>query len=132
MDLIGLNFQLSDEIAPGIPAGLRDAEHNGQEAEDRSSPGAVGHQWESTDGLRIFAMHIRFAARHVRVGVAAIQPALRTASSAGALRLYRSESLQARSDRLRSALRQWNDSHTLPPANDLGISAIPLVPASTR
>ncbi len=130
MDLIGMNFQLSDEIAQGYQRA-----YAMQNTTDKKQRAAVARELSDINGINGRIEDVRDAYSLLRD---MFEAAWLRSNRPYALRPvlehydYTVGILQARSDRFRSALRQWNDSHTLPPANDLGISAIPLVPASTR
>jgi hexosaminidase len=123
MDLIGLEYRLADEIAQGYQRAY--ALENSTDKKDRAS---VGRELSDINGIngRIEDIRDTFSL-------------LRDMYEAAWLRSNRPYALRpvlehydytvgiwlGRSDRVRSALRQWNDTHTLPPATDLGIPAPP-------
>lgn len=119
MDLIGLNFQLSDEIVEGYQRA-----YAMQGTTDKKQRAAVARELSDINGINGRIEDIRDT-----------YSLLRDMYEAAWLRSNRGYALrpvlehydytvgvwQARSDRLRSALRQWNDTHTLPAAADLGL-----------
>ena len=123
MDLIGLEYQLADEIAQGYQRAY--ALQNSTDKKDRAS---VSRELSDINGIngRIEDIRDTFSL-------------LRDMYEAAWLRSNRPYALRpvlehydytvgiwlGRSDRVRSALRQWTDTHTLPPASDLGIPAPP-------
>jgi len=123
MDLIGLNFQLADEIAESYQRAYAE-----QTATDKKQRAAVARELSDINGIngRIEDIRDNYSL-------------LRDMFEAAWLRSNRPYALRqvlehydytiglwlARSDRFRSALRQWNDTHTLPPAADLGIPGPP-------
>jgi hypothetical protein len=131
MDLIGLNFQLADEIVEGYQRA-----YAAQGSTDKKVRAGVGRELSDINGVngRIEDMRDRysllrdmFAAEWLRSNRPyALRPVLEHYD-------YTVGLLLARSDRFRSALRQWNDSHTLPAAADLGIpSALATAPVGTK
>ena len=119
MDLIGLNFQLSDEIVQGYQRA-----YSAQSSTDKKQRAAVGRELSDINGVngRIEDLRDTYSLLRDMYEAAwlasnrpyALRPVLEHYD-------YTIGQLQARSDRFRSALRQWNDTHTLPPAADLGI-----------
>jgi hypothetical protein len=119
MDLIGLDFQLSDEIVQGYQRALEM-----QTTTDKKQRAAVARELSDINGIngRIEDIRDTYALLRDMYEAAwlrsnrpyALRPVLEHYDYTVAI-------WQARSDRLRSALRQWNDSHTLPPAADLGL-----------
>jgi aminoglycoside phosphotransferase (APT) family kinase protein len=123
MDLIGLEYQLADEIAQGYQRA-----YNLQNSTDKKEHAQVSRELSDINGIngRIEDIRDTFSL-------------LRDMYEAAWLRSNRPYALRpvlehydytvgiwlGRSDRVRSALRQWNDTHTLPPAADLGIPAPP-------
>lgn len=119
IDLVGLNFQLADEIIQGYQRA-----YAAQNSTDKKQRAAVGRELSDINGVNGRIADIRDA-----------YSLLRDMYEAAWLRSNRPYALRpvlehydytvglwlARSDRFRSALRQWSDSHTLPPANDVGI-----------
>ncbi|HWZ52631.1 MAG TPA: beta-N-acetylhexosaminidase [Granulicella sp.] len=128
MDFIGLEYQLADEIAEGYQRA-----YTLQNATDRKQRDAVSREISDINGIngRIEDIRDTFSL-------------LRDMYEAAWLRSNRPYALRpvlehydytigiwlGRSDRLRSAQRQWNDTHTLPPAADLGLP-LPPTPAAT-
>jgi hexosaminidase len=123
MDLIGLEYQLADEIAQGYQRA-----YNLQNSTDKKDHAQVSRELSDINGIngRIEDIRDTFSL-------------LRDMYEAAWLRSNRPYALRpvlehydytvgiwlGRSDRVRSALRQWNDTHTLPPAADLGIPVPP-------
>ena len=123
MDLIGLEYQLADEIAQGYQRA-----YNLQNSTDKKEHAQVSRELSDINGIngRIEDIRDTFSL-------------LRDMYEAAWLRSNRPYALRpvlehydytvgiwlGRSDRVRSALRQWNDTHTLPPASDLGIPSPP-------
>jgi hexosaminidase len=123
MDLIGLKFQLSDEIAQGYQRA-----YAMQASTDRKQRMAVARELSDINGVngRIQDLIDTYSL-------------LRDLYQQAWLRSNRPYGLRpvlehydytigvwlARSERLRSAQRQWSDTHTLPPAADLGIPPPP-------
>lgn len=122
IDLIGLNFQFADEIVQGYQRA-----YSAQNSADKKQRAAVGRELSDINGVNGRIEDIRdryslirdmFEAAWLRSNRPyALRPVLEHYDYTVAIWL-------ARSDRFRSALRQWNDTHTLPPASDLGIPAI--------
>jgi hexosaminidase len=121
MDLIGLNFQLADEIVEGYQRA-----YAAQSATDRKQRAAVGRELSDINGINGRIEDVRDTYSLLRD---MYEAAWLASNRPYALRPvlehydYTIGHLQARSDRFRSALRQWSDTHTLPPAADLGIPA---------
>ncbi|HEX4650515.1 MAG TPA: glycoside hydrolase family 20 zincin-like fold domain-containing protein [Granulicella sp.] len=123
MDFIGLEYQLADEIAQGYQRA-----YALQNSTDKKDHAQVSRELSDINGIngRIEDIRDTFSL-------------LRDMYEAAWLRSNRPYALRpvlehydytvgiwlGRSDRVRSALRQWNDTHTLPPAADLGIPAPP-------
>jgi hexosaminidase len=123
MDLIGLEYQLADEIAQGYQRAF-----TLQNSTDKKEHAQVSRELSDINGIngRIEDIRDTFSL-------------LRDMYEAAWLRSNRPYALRpvlehydytvgiwlGRSDRVRSALRQWNDTRTLPPAADLGIPAPP-------
>jgi hypothetical protein len=122
IDLIGLNFQLADEIVQGYQRA-----YAGQGSTDKKQRTAVGRELSDINGINGRIQDIRDTYSLLRD---MYEAAWLASNRPYALRPvlehydYTIGQLQARSDRFRSALRQWNDTHTLPPASDLGIPGI--------
>ncbi len=125
MDLIGLDFQLSDEIAQGYQRA-----YELQTTTDKKQRAAVSRELSEINGIngRIEDIRDTYALLRDMYEAAwlssnrpyALRPVLEHYD-------YTVGIWQARSDHLRSALRQWNDLHTLPPASELGLPE-PLTP----
>jgi hypothetical protein len=123
MDLIGLNFQLADEIATDYQQA-----YALQSTTDKIQRAEVGRQLSDINGINGRIEDIRdtysllrdmYEAAWLRSNRPyALRPVLEHYDYTVGLWL-------ARSDRFRSAQRQWNDTHTLPPAADLGIPGPP-------
>jgi hypothetical protein len=123
MDLIGLDFQLSDEIAEGYQRA-----YAMQTTTDKKQRAAVSRELSEINGINGRIEDIRDTYALLRD---MFEASWLSSNRPYALRQvlehydYTIGIWQARSDRLRSALRQWNDLHTLPPASELGLPAPP-------
>jgi hypothetical protein len=121
IDLVGLNFQLADEIVEGYQR-----VYAAQGSTDRKQRVAVGRELSDINGMNGRIQDIRDTYSLLRD---MYESAWLASNRPYALRPvlehydYTIALWQARSDRFRSALRQWSDTHTLPPAADLGIPA---------
>jgi hypothetical protein len=119
MDLIGLDFQLSDEIVEGYQRAFVM-----QTTTDRKQRAAVARELSDINGINGRIEDIRDTYALLRD---MYESAWLASNRPYALRPvlehydYTVGIWQARSDRLRSALRQWNDTHTLPAAAELGL-----------
>jgi hypothetical protein len=119
MDLIGLDFQLSDEIVEGYQRA-----YAMQATTDKKQRAAVARELSDINGINGRIEDIRDTYALLRD---MYESAWLASNRPYALRPvlehydYTVGIWQARSDRLRSALRQWNDTHTLPPAAELGL-----------
>jgi len=119
MDLIGLDFQLSDEIAEGYQRA-----YAMQTTTDKKQRAAVSRELSEINGINGRIEDIRDTYALLRD---MFEASWLSSNRPYALRPvlehydYTVGIWQARSDRLRSALRQWNDLHTLPPASELGL-----------
>jgi hexosaminidase len=123
MDLIGLKFQLTDEIAQGYQRA-----YAMQTSTDKKQRMAVARELSDINGVNgriqdiidtyslLRDLYEQAWLRSNRVY--GLRPVLEHYDYTIGLWL-------ARSDRLRSAQRQWSDTHTLPPASDLGIPPPP-------
>jgi hexosaminidase len=119
IDLIGLTFQLSDEIAQAYQIA-----YAGQNTADKKQRAAVARELNDINGINGRIEDIRdtyallrdmYASAWLRSNRPyALRPVLEHFD-------YTIATWQSRSDKLRSALRQWNDTHNLPPASDLGL-----------
>ena len=130
MDLIGLNFQLADEIVEGYQRA-----YALQGTTDKKQRAAAARELNDINGINGRIEDVRdtysllrdmFAAQWLRSNRPyALRPVLEHYD-------YTAGNLLARSDRFRSALRQWNDTHTLPAAAELGLPAtlVPTLPAT--
>jgi hypothetical protein len=119
IDLIGLNFQLADEIVEGYQRA-----YAMQNTTDKKQRAAVSRELSDINGINGRVQDIRDT-----------YSLLRDMYEAAWLRSNRGYALRpvlehfdytvgtwiARSDKLRSAQRQWSDTHTLPPASELGL-----------
>ncbi len=127
MDFIGLKFQLADEIAEGYQRA-----YAMQNTKDRRQRMDVSRELSDINGIngRIEDYINNYSLLRDLFGQAWYQ-----SNRAYALRPvlehydYTIGIWEARSDKLHSAQRQWADTHTLPPAADLGL---PLPPSSTQ
>jgi hexosaminidase len=123
MDLIGLKFQLSDEIAEGYQRA-----YAMQAAKDKKSRDAVARELSDINGVNGRIQDIIDTYALLRD---LYEQAWYRSNRAYSLRPvlehydYTISLWYARSDRLRSAQRQWADTRTLPPASDLGIPPPP-------
>jgi hexosaminidase len=119
MDLIGLKFQLSEEIAEGYQRA-----YAMQNTTDKKQRMSVSRELSDINGVNGRIQDYIDAYSLVRD---LYEQAWYRSNRAYALRPvlehydYTVGIWEARSDRLRSAQRQWSDTHTLPPAADLGI-----------
>jgi hypothetical protein len=119
MDLIGLNFQLSDEIVEGYQRA-----YEMQGSADKKQRAAVGRELSDINGVNGRIEDIRDTYSLLRD---MYEASWLSSNRPYALRPvlehydYTIGLWQGRSDRFRSVLRQWNDTHTLPAAGDLGI-----------
>lgn len=122
MDLIGLNFELADELVEGYQRA-----YAAQGSTDKKVRASVGRELSDINGVNGRIEDVRdtysllrdmYAAAWLRSNRPyALRPVLEHYDYTVGLWL-------ARSDRFRSALRQWSDTHTLPAASELGIPAI--------
>jgi hexosaminidase len=119
MDLIGLKFQLAEEIAEGYQRA-----YAMQNTTDKKQHMSVSRELSDINGVNGRIQDYIDAYSLLRD---LFEQAWYRSNRAYALRPtlehydYTIGLWEARSDRLRSAQRQWSDSHTLPPASDLGI-----------
>ena len=119
MDLIGLKFQLVEEIAEGYQRAY--AMQNTTDKKQRMNVGRELSEINGTNGRIQDYIDAYSLLRDL------YEQAWYRSNRAYALRPvlehydYTVGIWEARSDRLRSAQRQWSDTHTLPPAADLGI-----------
>jgi len=119
MDLIGLKFQLSEEIAEGYQRA-----YAMQNTTDKKQRMSVARELSDINGVNGRIQDYIDAYSLLRD---LYEQAWYRSNRAYALRPtlehydYTVGIWEARSDRLRSAQRQWSDTHTLPPAADLGI-----------
>lgn len=119
MDLIGLKFQLAEEIAEGYQRAY--AKQSSTDKKDRT---AVSRELNDINGVngRIHDLIDTYSLMRDLFEQAwdrsnrpyGLRPVLEHYD-------YTIDIWLARSDRLRSAQRQWSDAHTLPPAADVGI-----------
>jgi hexosaminidase len=127
MDLIGLKFQLSEEIAQGYQRA-----YAMQNTTDKKQRMSVSRELSDINGVNGRIQDFIDAYSLLRD---LYEQAWYRSNRAYALRPvlehydYTIGIWEGRSDRVRSAQRQWSDTHTLPPAADLGIP--PPAPAPT-
>jgi hexosaminidase len=128
MDLIGLKFQLAEEIAEGYQRA-----YAMQNTTDKKQRMNVSRELSDINGVNGRIQDYIDAYSLLRD---LYEQAWYRSNRAYALRPvlehydYTVGIWEARSDRLRSAQRQWSDTHTLPPAADLGIPPPAPAPAS--
>ena len=130
MDLIGLDFQLSDEIVEGYQRA-----YEMQGSADKKQRAAVGRELSDINGVNGRIEDIRDTYSLLRD---MYEASWLSSNRPYALRPvlehydYTIGLWQGRSDRFRSVLRQWNDTHTLPAAGDLGLPSgvTPTLPAA--
>jgi hexosaminidase len=128
MDFIGLKFQLADEIAEGYQRA-----YAMQSTTDHNQRLAVGRELSDINGVNGRIADLRDTYSLLRD---LYQQAWLRSSRPYALRPvlehydYTIGLWLARSDKIRTAQRQWADSRTLPAAAELGIPASP--PASAH
>ncbi|MBB5315431.1 hypothetical protein HDF09_000081 [Edaphobacter lichenicola] len=119
MDLIGLKFQLSEEIAQGYQRA-----YAMQNTTDKKQRMSVSRELSDINGVNGRIQDFIDAYSLLRD---LYEQAWYRSNRAYALRPvlehydYTVGIWEGRSDRLRSAQRQWSDSHTVPPAADVGI-----------
>jgi hexosaminidase len=119
MDLIGLKFQLAEEIAEGYQRA-----YAMQNTTDKKQRMSVSRELSDINGVNGRIQDYIDAYSLLRD---LYEQAWYRSNRAYALRPvlehydYTVGVWEARSERLRSAQRQWSDTHTLPPAADLGI-----------
>jgi hypothetical protein len=131
MDLIGLKFQLSEEIAEGYQRA-----YAMQNTKDKKQRMDVGRELSDINGVNGRIQDYINAYSLLRD---LYEQAWYRSNRAYALRPvlehydYTVGLWEARSDKLRSAQRQWSDTRTLPPAAELGLPLpTPAIPAGTR
>jgi hexosaminidase len=131
MDLIGLKFQLSEEIAEGYQRA-----YAMQNTKDKKQRVDVGRELSDINGVNGRIQDYINAYSLLRD---LYEQAWYRSNRAYALRPvlehydYTVGLWEARSDKLRSAQRQWSDTRTLPPAAELGLPLpTPAIPAGTR
>jgi len=123
MDFIGLKFQLADEIAQGYQRA-----YDMRTTTDRKQRVTVARELSDINGVNGRITDIRDAYSLLRD---LYQQAWLRSNRPYALRPvlehydYTIGLWLARSDKFRTAQRQWADSHTLPTAAELGIPAPP-------
>ena len=123
MDFIGLKFQLADEIAAGY-----ERAYTMQATTDKKQRANVARELSGINGVNGRIADIRDTYSLLRDLYA--QAWLRTNRPYGLRPVlehydYTVGLWLARADKLRSAQRQWSDTHTLPPAADLGLPLPP-------
>jgi hypothetical protein len=131
MDFIGLKFQLADEIAEGY-----ERAYAMQNTKDRKQRMDVGRELSNINGVN---GRIQDYINTYSLLRDLYEQAWYRSNRAYGLRPvlehydYTIGLWEARSDRLRSAQRQWSDTHTLPPAAELGLPLpAPSMPAGAR
>jgi hexosaminidase len=131
MDFIGLKFQLADEITEGY-----ERAYAMQNTKDKKQRMDVSRELSNINGVNgriqdyintYSLLRDLFEQAWYRSNRAyGLRPVLEHYD-------YTIGLWEARSDKLRSAQRQWADTRTLPPAAELGLSSpLPTMPASTR
>jgi hexosaminidase len=126
MDFIGLKFQLADEIAEGYQRA-----YAMQNTKDRKQRMDVSRELSDINGVNgRIRDYIDTYSLLRDLYEQAWYRSNRTYSLRPVLEHYDYTIglWEARSDRLRSAQRQWSDTHTLPPAAELGL---PLPPSAS-
>src|SRR3984957_10765366 len=129
MDFIGLKFQLSDEIAAGYQRA-----YAMQNTTDKKEHAAVSRELSDINGINGRLHDIIDTYSLLRD---LYEQAWYRSNRAYALRPvlehydYTVGIWLARSDRLRSAQRQWSDIRTLPTAGDVGLPSPPMMPPTT-
>jgi hypothetical protein len=124
MDFIGLKFQLADEIAEGY-----ERAYAMQNTKDRKQRMDVGRELSDINGVNgRFQDYINTYSLLRDLFEQAWYRSNRTNGLRPMLEHYDYTIgiWEARSDRLRSAQRQWSDTHTLPTAAELGLPGPPL------
>jgi len=124
MDFIGLKFQLADEIAEGY-----ERAYAMQNTKDKKQRQDVGRELSDINGVNgriqdyvntYSLLRDLFEQAWYRSNrTYALRPVLEHYDYAIGI-------WEARSDKLRSAQRQWSDTHTLPTAAELGLPSTPL------
>ena len=124
MDFIGLKFQLADEIAEGY-----ERAYAMQNTKDKKQRQDVGRELSDINGVNgriqdyvntYSLLRDLFEQAWYRSNrTYALRPVLEHYDYAIGI-------WEARSDKLRSAQRQWSDTHTLPTAAELGLPTTPL------
>src|SRR5271170_1223641 len=126
MDFIGLKFQLTDEIAEGYQRA-----YAMQNTTDKKQRAAVSRELSDINGINGRLHDIIDTYSLLRD---LYEQAWYRSNRAYALRPtlehydYTVGIWLARSDRLRSAQRQWSDIRTLPTAGDVGLPSPPMMP----
>jgi hexosaminidase len=130
MDFIGLKFQLTEEIAEGYQRA-----YAMQNTKDRKQRMDVSRELSDINGVN---GRIRDIIDTYSLLRDLYEQAWYRSNRAYALRPvlehydYAIGVWEARSERVRSAQRQWSDTHTLPPATDLGLPVPTALPQSVR
>lgn len=124
MDLIGMKFQLAEEIAQGYQRA-----YTQQGTTDRKQRANVSRELSEINGVDGRIQDIKDTYSLIRD---LYQQAWLRSNRPYALRPvlehydYAIQMWIGRSDKVRVAQRQWADSHTLPPAADIGVPLPPL------
>jgi hypothetical protein len=126
MDFIGLKFQLADEMAVGYARALADSAST-----DRKTRASVSRELSDLNGVNGRIQDIRDGTTLLRD---LYESAWLRSNRPYWLRNileqydYATQIWLARADKIRSAQRQWTDSKSLPPAEELGIPPAPALP----
>jgi hypothetical protein len=130
MDFIGLKFQLTEEIAEGYQRA-----YAMQNTKDRKQRMDVSRELSDINGVN---GRIRDIIDTYSLLRDLYEQAWYRSNRAYALRPvlehydYAVGVWEARSERVRSAQRQWTDTHTLPPATDLGLPVPTALPQGSK
>ncbi len=126
MDFIGLKFQLADEMAAGYARALADATST-----DKKARAGVSRELADLNGINGRMQDLRNGTTLLRdLYESAWLRSNRPYWLRNILEQYDATAQLwiARADRIHSAQRQWADSKSLPPAEELGIPPAPTLP----
>jgi len=126
MDFIGLKFQLADEMAEGYARALADAAST-----DRKTRGSVNRELGDLNSVNGRIQDLRSGYTLLRdLYESAWLRSNRPYWLRNVLEQYdyTTQIWLARADKVHSAQRQWSESKTLPPPEELGIPALPTAP----